>query len=322
MDNGIIKKTKDFKGSGKVRKVVLNDSMNNPIHIYVYEPTEKIKGVVQIIHGASEHFARYGVFAEYLTQNGYVVVGCDILGHGLSTTTNDYVHFADKNGDSLAFESLILVKEYIEEHYSKKNIYVLGHSMGSFLARKMILEYPDFYRKAIISGTTIVPAPVTFFGILLTGIIALFKGPKYVSPFVQNMAIDANPHKMQKDGIIGDFQEAWLTKDESIQQYYHHSPMCGQPFTVKANQDMFKWMAFVNNKKNILKGRKNMPLFFVSGANDPLSNYGATIKTLYELYLKCGYTDVAYKLYENDRHEILNELDKESVYSDLLQFLN
>ncbi len=304
-----------------MRKVVLKNSLSNPIHIYLYEPTEKIKGIVQIIHGASEHFARYGLFAEYLNMNGYLVIGCDILGHGLSTETNDYVHFADKDGANIAYESLLLVKDYISEHYKDMNVYLLGHSMGSFLARKMIIDFPDFYKKAIISGSTYVPALVTTFGILLTGFIGLFKGKKYVSPFVQNMAIDANPRKMKKDGIIGDFQEAWLTKDETIQQYYHHSNMCGQPFTVTANQNMFEWMAFVNSKKNILKGNRNQPIFFVSGMKDPLSNYGKTIVSLQNLFNKLGYLSITYKLYENDRHEILNELDKDVVFKDILDFI-
>jgi len=302
-------------------KVVLNDSLNNPIHVYIYEPTKKPKGVVQIIHGASEHFARYGVFADFLNTNGYLVIGCDILGHGLSTTTNSYVHFADKMGDLVAYESLTLVKDYIQVNYPNLDIFLFGHSMGSFLARKLILDFPNFYKKAIISGTTIVPASLSTFGILLTGTISLFKGPKYVSPFVQNMAIDANPHKMQKDGIIGDFQEAWLTKDETIQQYYHHSQMCGQPFTVKANQDLFKWISFINKKKNLKKGNLDMPILFVSGEKDPLSNYGVQVKVLYELMKRLGYKNIEYKLYINDRHEILNELDHDVVFNDLLAFI-
>ncbi|MGD9909294.1 MAG: alpha/beta fold hydrolase [Candidatus Izemoplasmatales bacterium] len=305
-----------------MRKVVLKDSRSNPIHIYVYEPTEKIKGIVHIIHGASEHFARYGLFAEYLNQSGYLVIGCDMLGHGLSTETTDYVHFADKEGSKIGFESILLVKDYILEHYKDLPVYIMGHSMGSFLARKMLIEYPDIYKKGIISGTAYVPGVVTTFGILLTGTIGLFKGKKYVSEFVQNMAIDANPAKMKKDGIIGDFKEAWLTKDETIQQYYHHSAMCGQPFTVTANMNLFEWLAFVNSKSNIRKAKKETPLFFVSGKNDPLSNYGDTVIQLVSIYKKLGFKSIQYKLYENDRHEILNETDHDVVFKDLLDFLN
>lgn len=305
-----------------MRKVILENSKDNPIHVYIYEPEKELKGVVHIIHGASEHFARYGMFAEFLNSNGYLVIGCDFLGHGLSSPTNDYVHFADKNGSNLAFESIELVKDYIDTHYKNIDKFVLGHSMGSFLARKLILMYPDFYQKAVISGTTHVPQFVTSSGMLLTKLIRQFKGPKYVSKMIQDMAIDANPRKMRKDGIIKKMDEEWLTKDEEIQQYYHNSPMCGQPFTVSANIDMFEWVSFINKKKNINKGNKNQPILLISGAKDPLSNYGERIVFLYQLMKKLGYKDVEYKLYTDDRHEILNELDKASVYQDILIFLN
>ncbi|MBU1145427.1 MAG: alpha/beta hydrolase [Firmicutes bacterium] len=304
-----------------MRKVILKDSKENQIHVYLYEPKIEIIGIVHIIHGASEHFARYGLFAEFLNEHGFLVIGCDILGHGLSTSTNDYVHFADKKGDLLAFESVELVKDYIETHYPKKDVYILGHSMGSFLARKMIILYPDFYKKAIISGTTHASKGLTFFGIALTSIFQCFKGPRHISKTIQNLAIDSNPNKMRKDGLIHGINEEWLTKDEAIQQYYHASPMCGQPFTVSANRNLFRWLNFVNDKKNLMKGNMKQPILLISGAKDPLSNYGERVVYLYHLMKRLGYESIEYKLYNEDRHEILNELDKAVVYQDILEFL-
>ncbi len=304
-----------------MQKLTQSDSKGNTIHLYVYEPETKPKGVVQIIHGASEHFARYGLFAEFLSKNGFAVVGCDILGHGLSTSTTDFVHFADKDGDRIAFESLLLVKDYIQKTYPKQKYYVLGHSMGSFLARKLVIDYPEFYAKAVWSGTTHVPGIVSSMGKMLASIIGFFKGPKHISKTIQNMAIDANPRKMKKDGLIHDLDEEWLTKDKEIQDYYHNSPICGQPFTVTANRDMFRWLGYVNNTKNIMKTKRDLPIFIISGAKDPLSNYGERINYLYNLMLKLGFTNVKMKLYDEDRHEILNELDKATVYDDILNFL-
>lgn len=305
-----------------MRKLILKDSKENPIHVYIYEPKENFKAVVHIIHGASEHFARYGIFAEYLNKNGYVVVGCDFLGHGLSSTTNDFVHYANEDGDLVAYESITLVKDFIHHKYPKLDVFILGHSMGSFLARKAIIDFPDFYKKAVISGTTHVPKMVTSSGITLALLIQCFKGPKHISKLIQNMAIDANPRKMRKDGIIKGINEEWLTKDETIQQYYHASPMCGQPFTVSANLNMFQWMSFINNKKNLSKGNLAQPIFLVSGSIDPVSNYGQRIIYLFNLMKKIGYQNVEYKLYVDDRHEILNELDKDDVFKDILNFLN
>ncbi len=304
-----------------MKKIILKDYLQNPIHVYIYEPESEIKGIVHVIHGASEHFARYGLFAEFLNKNGYLVIGCDFLAHGLSTENLDYVHFADKDGDILAYESVVLVKEYIEENYSGKDVFILGHSMGSFLARKLILDFPDFYKKAIISGTAFVPQIVVTMGSLLIKIIRLFKGPKYVSKLIQDMAIDANSKKMRKDGIISGIDEEWLTRDVEIQQYYHNSNMCGQPFSIQANLDMFQWMSFVNNKKNLNLGNKAQPIYLISGANDALSNYGADIKKLFDVMVSLGYENMHMKLYPECRHEILNELIKDEVYKDVLNFI-
>jgi len=304
-----------------MEKIILKDYQGNPIHVYIYKPEGNVKGIVHIIHGASEHFARYGLFAEYLNKQGYLAIGCDFLGHGLSTENLDYVHFADKDGDILAYESVVLVKEYIEANYQGLDTYILGHSMGSFLARKMILDFPNFYKKAVISGTAFVPQMVVSMGSLLIKIIRLFKGPKYVSKLIQNMAIDANSRKMRKDGIITGIDEEWLTRDVEIQQYYHNSNMCGQPFSIQANLDMFQWMSFVNNLKFLNLGDKKMPIFLISGQNDALSNYGKDIKKLFDAMEKIGYENLHMKLYPECRHEILNELIKEEVYLDILKFI-
>ncbi|MDD4069379.1 MAG: alpha/beta hydrolase [Candidatus Izemoplasmatales bacterium] len=305
-----------------MKQFTLKDYQDNQIHVYSYEPDGDVKAIVQIIHGASEHFARYGLFSEFLSKNGYLVIGCDILGHGLSTDNYDYVHFADKDGDILAYESVVLVKEYIENNYPNHKYYLLGHSMGSFLARKLILDFPDFYSKAVISGSAYTTKLLVSTGMLLTQIIKLLKGPKYVSKMIQDMSIDANPKKMRKDKIISGLNEEWLTRDTEIQQYYHNSKMCGQPFTVSANIDMFKWIKFVNNKKNISQGNFDMPQLFISGGHDALSNYGQEIIALTDKMKSIGYKNIDFKIYSEARHEVLNEINKDDVYSDVLNFFN
>lgn len=300
----------------------LEDSRKHKLQLYVYPAAGNAKGVIHVLHGASEHFARYGLFAEFLNRSGYHVVGIDFLAHGLSADTLAYVHYADKEGDVLAYEGVTIVQDYIKKQYPALPVFLLGHSMGSFLARKALIDTPDFYQKAVISGTAFVPGLLSGVGKLLCSVIALFKGPKAVSPLIQNMAIDANPTKMRKDGIIGTRNVEWLTKDESVQNYYESSPMCGQPFTVAANKDMFVWLSYVNALKNIKRGNKATPLFFASGKNDALGGYGKDVLKLVELFRQSGYQNVQVKIYENDRHEILNETDKEAVWADVLQFLN
>jgi alpha-beta hydrolase superfamily lysophospholipase len=300
----------------------LVDSKGNVLHLYLYSTDKKpAKGVIHLIHGASEHFARYGLFAEFLNKSGYEVVGIDFLGHGLSTSTNRYVHYADQGGSQLAYEGITLVQEYIKKRYPSLPVYLLGHSMGSFLARKAMIQTPNLYKKAIFSGTTYMPPFVSKGGMFLCKVIKRFHGPLHISPTIQNMAIDANPRKMRKDKIIGSRNAEWLTKDEAIQHYYESSPMCGQPFSVQANYDMFQWIDYVNHKKNIMKGNLESPIFFISGQNDSLGGYGKAVNKLANVYESIGYKHIKVKIYPHDRHEILNETDKEVVWKDVLSFI-
>lgn len=304
-----------------MQKLSLVDSRNNDIHVYVYEPKTSPKGAIQIIHGAVEHFARYGLFAEYLNKAGYVVVGCDILGHGLSTPTNEFAHFADKAGDQTAYESVVMVKNYIQKQYPGIPLMVIGHSMGSFLARKLVIDFPNDYKKAIWSGTALYAPGLMTLGILLANLIILFKGPRYLSKLIDNMAIGSLASKARKAGLIHGLDEGWLTKDEAIQDYYHNSPMCGQPMTVSANRDLFRWIKFISIKKNWRRMNPELPIFIASGAQDPLSDFGKKIPPLVHQLKRAGFSHVEMKLYPGDRHEILNELDREDVYRDMLNFI-
>ncbi|HOP57142.1 MAG TPA: alpha/beta hydrolase [Bacillota bacterium] len=303
------------------KKIISKDSQGNPIHIYLYEPQEKPVGVVMIIHGASEHFARYGLFSEYLNKSGFVVAGCDILGHGLSTDTTAYVHFSDKNGDSQAFESVLLVKDLITEKYPDLPKYVFGHSMGSFLARKLCIDYPDYFQKAVWTGTGFVSKSTIIMGKVIGKLLIMFHGPRYVSKFINGIAIDAYPKKMRERGIISGIDEEWLTKDKAIQDYYHNSPICGQPFTLGANLAMAKWADYVNKPVNIAKMNHDLPIFIGSGQNCPLGDFGKGVTRLYELMKKQGFKNVELNIYPDDRHEILNELDRDKVYKDIIDFL-
>jgi alpha-beta hydrolase superfamily lysophospholipase len=304
-----------------MQKFILKDSQNNDIHVYVYSPKTPPIGVVHIIHGAVEHFARYGMFAKFLNQAGFVAIGCDILGHGLSTPTNDYAHFADKHGDKLAYESVTLVKDYINSHFPNLDKYVLGHSMGAFLARKIVIDYPDEYKKTIWTGTSMYDLVSVSLGILISNMIICAKGPRYLSKFIDNLAIGALAKKAKKAGLIDRLNEGWLTKDETIQEYYHGSPMCGQPMTVSANRDLFRWIKYITTRKNWTRMKKDLPILIASGSKDPISDFGKKIPPLVEQLKKAGYNQVDMRLFADDRHEILNELDREDVYQVIVDFI-
>ena len=301
-----------------MNKITLFTSKGSNVVVYIYDEVNNPKAVVHVVHGASEHLTRYEDFINYLNKNGYIALGCDFLGHGESShAPENYIYFEEKE----AFESLVLTKNYAEEHYSELPLYLIGHSMGSFLARKLLIDYPKSYAKAIISGTTTMPGIITGSAKCLSAITRVFRGKKGISPLLNELGMGGLPKKMIKKGILQP-DEMWITHDKEIADYYKNSPICGEDFTVSAYQGMFSWINYVGKKSKIKKGDETTPILFIAGAEDPLSNFGKDIKTTVDLYKKCNYEFIESIVYDNMRHEVLNEIDRQRVYNDCLNFFD
>ena len=166
-------------------------------------------------------------------------------------------------------------------------------------------------------GTGAQPGAALFFGKLLCKVIAAFKGDDYRSAFVDNMAFGGynkrfEPARTDKD---------WLTRDEKEVDAYLATPWCTFRFTVNAYYHMFCGIEYAQKKENIEKIPKDLPLYLVAGSDDPVGNFGKSVENVAKTYRECGIKDVSLKLYEKDRHEILNELDRQTVYEDILAWV-
>ncbi len=297
-------------------KKMLTTSKNHDVVLYVYDDVKNPKAVIQIVHGASEHFTRYEDFIKFLNEKGFICVGNDILGHGDSSHADaNYIYFEKDE----AYESITMVKDYALKEYPDYPLYLLGHSMGSFLARKLLIDYPDAYKKAIISGTTTMPLFLTKAAKTLASITRLFRGAKGISPLLSELGMNGLPKKMQKANLLPD-GDLWITHRPEIAKYYQESPICGEDFTVAAYQGMFSWIDYVSNKKNVNKGNKNTPILFISGQEDPLSTFGKDIETTVKMYQELEYHYIESIIYDNMRHEVLNEIDNQKVYEDCNRF--
>ncbi len=299
-----------------MEEIIKETKSGSKIHLYNYNDVKNPKAAILIVHGASEHFGRYHDFAKFLIKNDYNVIGFDILGHGKSAETYDYIYFKNNEAD----ESVALALDFLKDTYPKTQHFLLGHSMGSFIARKILIDYKDDFSKAIISGTTYMGGFITSFGMFICNILKLFHNDLYISKFLSNISMDSMPNKMLKDHMINSKDE-WITHDEKIVKYYKEAKDCGQPFTVNAYKQMYKWINYVCKKKNIKKANLNTPLLFINGLDDALSNYGNDVRKLVKIFYNIGYKDISHIEYANMRHEVLNEIDNEKVYQDIINFL-
>lgn len=287
------------------------------ISYYIYKPAIKPVAVLQITHGMCEYIERYEHFIHFMTNAGIVVTGHDHAGHGFSLNSKkDLGYFSNDPFDSTLVEDLKTMSDLTEETFPGLPHFILGHSMGSFILRKYLGQYGSDLDGVILSGTG-GENKATGGGVMLAKTMAKVKGERYRSPFLNKIFFNGftDHYKDENEKF------AWLSRDKRIVNTYKKDPRCNFIFTLNGFMGFLKIMQDVTKKGYAQKLPKDIPYFLFSGKEDPVGNYGAGVKETYKEFKKAGLKDVSYKLYENGRHEMLNELNKEEVYADVLNFM-
>lgn len=283
-------------------------------------PDETPAAAVQISHGMVEFIDRYDEFARFLNSRSIYVVGNDHLGHGRSVKSpNDLGYFAEKNGNECVIRDMLRLRALTQNKLPLGLPYfMLGHSMGSFLVRQFITEYGDGLAGAIIVGTGWQSGASLRTGKALCRIIGSAKGDRYRSGMLLKLALGSNNNAFEPARTPCD----WLTKDEAIVDAYVANPLNTFRFTVNGYYNMFRGIETCEDPKAVAAIPKDLPLLILSGAEDPVGAMGKGVRKTYDCYRKAGIRDVKMKLYPNDRHEILNETDRDAVYEDLAGWLS
>ncbi|WP_313344031.1 alpha/beta hydrolase [Sedimentibacter sp.] len=281
-------------------------------------PETEVKAVLQISHGMLEHMERYDEFASYMADNGVLVVGNDHLGHGSSVNNEeDRGFFSDSDGYNMLIEDMHSLMINTKVKYPDIPYCLLGHSMGSFLTRYFITVYGDEIDGAIIMGTGHQAKGLINFGLFLTKFMAKIKGWNYRSKYVNHLVLGANNDKFKPSRTKCD----WLTRDEKIVDEYLADKRITFIFTLNGFYNLFKIMIEMNEKEKLSNIPKEIPVLFISGKNDPVGGFGKGVNKSYDMFKALEMKNVSIKLFEEDRHEILNELDREQVYEDILRWI-
>lgn len=281
----------------------------------IYIPEGEVKGVLHIVHGMTEYIERYDPLMSALTDKGYVCFGFDNLGHGKTAKDDSELGFiAHTDGWKYLINDVGEFAKAVKKLYPDKDMCLMGHSMGSFIARLAAIHFEELYCKLIICGTS-GKNPLAGAGLLLTDIIKAIKGEKHVSRLVLNMSFGSYNSRFE-----GETGREWLSNDASMIIKYANDKFCNYDFTVSAMHDLITLVHTCNKNKWFAKISKEMPIFLISGSDDPVGNYGKGVKEVYNKLLKSG-ANVKLKLYENCRHEIHNDICRNEVISDILNFL-
>lgn len=296
------------------------DSRDNEhkIRALKWIPDKEVVCVLQLVHGMAEHIERYDEVARFMAERGILVVAEDHLGHGKTARNADeYGYFCDKDALTVVLRDIHHLKKITQEENPGKPYFILGHSMGSLLLRNYLFRYGNGIDGAILSGTASQPYYMTKSGLFILKTMKLFKGAHCRSMFASNLC-NGNYNGRIKDART---PFDWLSHNEESIDAYIADEACGYLFTLNGFITMVTSVDRMNNKKLLKSMPKNLPVIFLSGAEDPVGNYGEGVKRSYGQFIDAGMTNTKMKLYPELRHEILNEPCREEVFEDVYSFI-
>ena len=307
-----------------VRKQEIRIPSNNGIHnlaSVVFLPEGQPVGFFQVVHGMTEYIGRYERFMCEMAERGWICFGHDHLGHGHTVNNAGELGFiAHEGGADLLQRDVGRVAETVIKHYTpggKQLPYVLmGHSMGSFIVRLAVEKKYVAPNRLIVMGTG-GPNPVAGIGLVLIKIIKALRGERHISKLLDNVAFGS-----YNDAWGGGTEidtDPWLTSLQSVRMRYYNDPLCTFQFTASAMGDLVTLTKEANRKEWFKNMPKNIPVLLVAGQMDPVGDFSEGVMKVHEGLIKAGVKSEM-KIYENARHEILNDISYNDVVRDILAF--
>lgn len=275
------------------------------------------RAVVQLVHGISEYILRYDPFARFLAEHGFAVVGHDHLGHGKTAGPGEYGFLSEQKGWDFLAEDVRALRLAAGDRFAHLPYFLLGHSMGSFVARTYLIRWPGTVDGCILSGTGQESPLLVSLGKLLCTLIGGLRGPRAVSRLVTALSLGAYNKQFKPNRTPSD----WICRDKAVVDAYVADPLCSFFPTVGMNRDMMGGLQLIAKPENLKRMDPDTPVYFFSGDRDPVGQNGAGVKKVAGFFRDAGVKDVTLKLYPGGRHEMLNEVNKEEVYADTLAWL-
>ncbi len=279
-------------------------------------PEGPIVGILQISHGMCEYIDRYEEVFSYFARRGFLVCGHDHLGHGKSAKNDQLGFFAEKDGASCLVEDLHRMTLEIKSRYAPAPYFLLGHSMGSFIARAYLSKYGSELTGVILSGTG-GPNPAAPMGIALANTISMVRGARHPSHTLDQMAFGSFNRRCQPRRTSKD----WLSRDNAVVDRYLKDPYCMFTFSASAFRDLFTLNHQVNSRDWAQSIPQKLPIYLLSGDMDPVGDYGEGIRHVYRMLKKEGVYHITMRLYPGGRHEMFNEINRLQVFGDLYAWL-
>ena len=283
------------------------------LEVAILEPKEKPKGIVQISHGMSEHKERYYEFMKYLSENGYICVIHDHRGHGASVKNKRDLGYFYTEDINYIIDDLYQITKYIKNKYPDLKINLFAHSMGTLVARGYLKKYDDKINKMILSGPP-TENSMELLGLMIAKFLNIFYKKNVPNKLLNNLTFGNYSKDVNK-------KNEWICLNEDIVEAYNKDELCGYIFTTNGFINLYKLMINAFKKNNWNMKNKNLPIYIIAGRNDKVIQNEEKFTKLSKFITERGYKNVQSKLYNDMKHEILNEKNNKIVYKDILDFI-
>lgn len=302
------------------REVIGFPSQDGSNYIYgeIFYPPGEAKALIQFAHGMSDYGGRYSHFFEYLAEHGYAVAYNDHLGHGKTAATSDDLgYFAPKDGYKTVIEDFNKFYDILGAQFSNKPHFVIGHSMGSFIVRCFLASGKS--QGAVIMGTGN-KNPMADFGIVLSAILGKIQGKKHRSKFLDFITFMGYNRKITDSN----HSQAWLSTVPQAQNDMLENDLRNKTFTTSGFQDLYSLVKHANSVQVLAATPKDLPIFFISGDDDPLGPYGKGVKNLAQTFKDKGFAHIKLEIIPGARHELCHENEEiqAKVFNYIVRWLN
>ncbi len=284
-----------------------NDSVEVVYRIWMPEGGAP-KALLLLLHGMAEHSARYDEFATYLATLQIGVYAPDHRGHGQTALKGNATlgWFAESGGWQRVVDDALALANLIGAEYPEVPLFVMGHSMGSFMARTLIAQNPDLVDGAIIMGSGASKGLLGTIGRMIASHNAKKYGSTHPDKVMDKMSFGSFNNKIANAKTPFD----WLSRDEERVKQYIDDPLCGFVCTSRFFCDLLDGVAMANDRTLAHRLPPDLPMLIISGSDDPVGGFGKGVAKVHQLYQSCGLEDLSFTLVEGGRHELLNETDR------------
>jgi alpha-beta hydrolase superfamily lysophospholipase len=296
------------------RMTLVSASDGLTLHLLAAVP-ERPKGVFVIVHGMAEHKERYVPLMEYLADLGFASVIQDLRGHGESVRSADDLGYFGTGGMEALLEDLRQVVAYARGRWPGLPLAMLGHSMGSLIARSYLKRYPDLCA-LILTGSPSFQAAMAPAGLLIS-CVGRAKGARHRSALIDRAFFGSFNRGIKKPTS----RYAWLNSDAAAVEVYDRDPLCGFTFTVDGFATLRRLMMDAYNPNGWAKPPRSVPILFLSGGDDPGMISRVKLTEAASLMRNAGYAHVRVKGCDGLRHEVLNEPRRDQAYAEIASFL-